>query len=1103
MAFSFRAMTLVPHASRRRLCAGIVSAFALASFAACGGGGDGPTSTGPISRIEVSSSVVTLNTIGATDNITATPRDADGKALTVSVAWTVDNATIATVTQSGNSVVITARAPGATVAHARVGTTNADVSIQVRGVRSLQVNPTTATVRAGDTQPFTTTFDADPGVSTAVTWTSDNTAVATVNASGVVTGVTPGTATVRATSVFDSRVSATAAVTITPSRGVVLNPTTANIATAEQLTIQATLNIDNSTNLNLTWRSSAPAVATVNQQGRVTGVAFGTTTITALAQADTTLRATATINVVPVIRNVTVSPTTANILAGNTQQLTSTVTAEGSLATTVTWRTSNPAIATVSGAGLVTAVALGSATITAVSTADTTKRATSAITVSSRPIAVAITPRPFSLNPGVSSALTATVSADPGVSTAVSWASATPSVATISATGVVTALTLGTTVVTATSQADNSKRDTITVSVVPRLAANWSGVRMNGALFDDLLSVVPLSPNFAFAVNAINGGTTGGDVYRWNGSTWALSLSGATMGTKFQAVHGTSTDFAIAVGTNGVIAKWDGTTWTKMTSPTTGNLRSVWVEGPTSAFAVGDNGTAVRFIGTFWVSTNTNSTVRLNGVWANAGIAYAVGAAGTVLRFNGASWAPQTVPFNDDLYAVAGLATGQITAVGAVGGVVRFDGIAWSLINSNGIIDNFYAVTSSALNGGRSYIGGDVGVYQIDGSTITASNAPYPVSTYSVMIDAAGVLWTSGQRGAVQRLSSGNWETLNIAPDLLDVWTTSASNAWAVGEYGFVLRWNGSSWQRQSTPSLATLYSVWALSSNEAFAGGDNGTLLRWNGTAWTSMSFPTTSRVFAIWGTAANNVFAATDVGEILRYNGTAWALQTTVTGNATLLGLYGSSATDAYVVGTGGTMLRYNGTTWSAFNSPDAVSTLFGIWTNSPNNIFTVGTDVDGQLGRAFNYNGTSWQSTNVGTAKALTSVWGPSTVDLYATGDAGTLLRFNGTTWQSVPTGTTDLLWAVSGAPDGSGGAFAVGINTTIVTGTGGSGSIASALRSVNGSRNLEPSAAALRDPKASGAAARGAARRDRAIRSSSAARAAAFRASAARAAGQRSK
>ena len=101
----------------------------------------------------------------------------------------------------------------------------------------------------------------------------------------------------------------------------------------------------------------------------------------------------------------------------------------------------------------------------------------------------------------------------------------------------------------------------------------------------------------------------------------------------------------------------------------------------------------------------------------------------------------------------------------------------------------------------------------------------------------------------------------------------------------------------------------------------------------------------------------------------------------------------------------MRYNGTNWSTFSGPDAVTTLFGVWMSGGNSMVSVGANQTVTAGLAFNFNGTLWQGMGIGNAKALTSVWGPSIADLYATGDAGTILRYNGTAWQVVPTGATD--------------------------------------------------------------------------------------------------
>jgi hypothetical protein len=145
----------------------------------------------------------------------------------------------------------------------------------------------------------------------------------------------------------------------------------------------------------------------------------------------------------------------------------------------------------------------------------------------------------------------------------------------------------------------------------------------------------------------------------------------------------------------------------------------------------------------------------------------------------------------------------------------------------------------------------------------------------------------------------------------------------------------------------------------------------------------------------------------------------------------------------------------------------------------VLTVGTDPTQTSGVAARFNGSAWQTLNVGTSRILTSVWGPSAADVYVTGELGTLLRFDGTSWQVQNTGTSELLWAVSGAPSGVGGAFAVGYNSTIVTGTTGAGMVAQRLMADTfgreASATLDPSATARGQRVQGGALPAGVARR----------------------------
>ena len=118
-----------------------------------------------------------------------------------------------------------------------------------------------------------------------------------------------------------------------------------------------------------TWSSSNTAVATINGAGLATGVAAGSSTITATSGS---ISGSATLNVALItLESISVTPANTSISIGTTQQYTATGTySDGStqnITSSVTWSSSNTAVATINSSGLATAVAIGSATISATS----------------------------------------------------------------------------------------------------------------------------------------------------------------------------------------------------------------------------------------------------------------------------------------------------------------------------------------------------------------------------------------------------------------------------------------------------------------------------------------------------------------------------------------------------------------------------------------------------------------------------------------------------------------------------------------------------------------------------------------------------------------
>ncbi len=167
------------------------------------------------------------------------------------------------------------------------GSVTPPAPVSVTGV-SLNKNATTIAIGANET--LTATITPANADNQAVTWSSNNTAVATVNQTGKVTGVSAGTATITVTT-QDGNKTATCTVTVPdPSAdpvavtGVSLNKTSTSLTVGATETLTATVAPANAANQAVTWSSNNTAVASVDQTGKVTGVSAGTATITVTTQ---------------------------------------------------------------------------------------------------------------------------------------------------------------------------------------------------------------------------------------------------------------------------------------------------------------------------------------------------------------------------------------------------------------------------------------------------------------------------------------------------------------------------------------------------------------------------------------------------------------------------------------------------------------------------------------------------------------------------------------------------------------------------------------------------------------------------------------------------
>jgi uncharacterized protein YjdB len=409
-------------------------------------------------------------------------------ATNTAVTWSRSPA-LGTISSAG---VYTAPTPIAAIQTVTITATSAaDPSKSATAVVTLNppagvsVSPATATLYGGQSQQFYATVVGLP--SSTVTW-SINPAAGSINP---VTGLysapaeiaSQQTVAVTATSVADPTKSATAVVTLLPPVAVAVSPAT-EVAYAGQ-TRQFTATVGNAANTAVTW-SLSPSVGTVSAPGLDTAPSSITAhhAVAVLATSvDPSKSAAATVTLMPVV-TVAVSPATAILLVGQTQQFAATVT--NAIDTSVTW-TRTPAVGTISATGLYTApstlASQQTVTVIATSVADPTKSAAASVTL--RPVTITISPTSSIQYRSQARQFTATLTNAP--TSAVTW-TRSPAVGTISSSGLYTSPSTVTAVqtvtVTVTSVADPTRSASAAVTLKPAeaIAVYGTGVTTGGGV---------------------------------------------------------------------------------------------------------------------------------------------------------------------------------------------------------------------------------------------------------------------------------------------------------------------------------------------------------------------------------------------------------------------------------------------------------------------------------------------------------------------------------------------------------------------------------------------------------------------------------------------
>ncbi|MFW1392036.1 Ig-like domain-containing protein [Vibrio parahaemolyticus] len=418
------------------------------------------------------------------------------------LTWRSSDPTIATVDTQGlvkgvevGTVTITAEGvnnDGSVVKDtATLTVTNAEVV-------NLLVTPEVDTTVVGLTKPFKATAILSTGATQDVTneaalsWTSSNTDIATIDANGIATGLAVGEVTITATgTIGGSELSDTATLTVTNAEVVNLLVTPEVDTTVVGLTkpFKATAILstgatqDVTNEAALSWTSSNTDIATIDANGIATGLAVGEVTITATGTiGGNELSDTATLTVTNAeVVNLLVTPEVDTTVVGLTKPFKATailstgatqdVTNEAALS----WTSSNTDIATIDANGIATGLAVGEVTITATGTIGGNELSdTATLTVTNAEVVnLLVTPEVDTTVVGLTKPFKATAILSTGATqdvtneAALSWTSSNTDIATIDANGIATGLAVGEVTITATGTIGGSElSDTSTLTVI-------------------------------------------------------------------------------------------------------------------------------------------------------------------------------------------------------------------------------------------------------------------------------------------------------------------------------------------------------------------------------------------------------------------------------------------------------------------------------------------------------------------------------------------------------------------------------------------------------------------------------------------------------------
>ena len=426
-----------------------------------------------VSSITIDPESITMK-VGEERQIHATvePEDATDRSLT----WESSDTSVATVNEYGLVTGIKAGTTVITITASNGERRQCSVTVLVPA-EGIELNYYNITVRKGAIFYLSAKVLPEGAYDKAVTFSSSDEDLVYVENDGTVTARMVGTAEITVTSVDNPELTAVCVVTVTESvSGLTLNSRQETIKVGEQFLLKATVRPSDSLNQEVTFESADPSIATVDENGLITGVKGGVTVII-VKTVERGLMATCTITVQEDIESITMTETELYVAKGKNKRIGVTIQPESATQKRLIWTSSDESIAIVDAEGNVHGVNLGVVTVTATSPDEGKVSATCKVTVIDETTKITLNQTTIRLMERDTYQLTYTIEPNYATVQRVNWTTSDASVARVDSLGLVTAIGQGEAKIRATAVDGSGVYAECTVIVTPMILT--TSVRVN------------------------------------------------------------------------------------------------------------------------------------------------------------------------------------------------------------------------------------------------------------------------------------------------------------------------------------------------------------------------------------------------------------------------------------------------------------------------------------------------------------------------------------------------------------------------------------------------------------------------------------------------